>query len=77
MFDITIVSQSFIYRPRTHHHRGRSTRSRHLDEEAAGLLAGDSLAPPSLGSSGLSQHGLATNESVGQARSRIANARDD
>lgn len=41
LFDVTIVSQSFIYRPKTRHHRSRSHR---LSEEEAGLLTGDSLA---------------------------------
>ncbi|KAF4603844.1 hypothetical protein EYR40_001017 [Pleurotus pulmonarius] len=42
LFDVTIVSQSFIYRPKPRHHRTRSNR---LSEEEAGLLTGDSLAP--------------------------------
>jgi uncharacterized protein with PQ loop repeat len=47
VFDITIVAQSFIYRPRAHHHRGRQrvarTQSRMLGEEETGLLSGDAL----------------------------------
>jgi hypothetical protein len=77
MFDITIVSQSFIYRPRSHHHRGRSTRSRRLDEEEAALLSADSLAYPPVESSGLSQHGLPTNDSVVQSRGRTFGLHND
>lgn len=40
MFDITIVSQSFVYRPR--HHKAGLLRSHVLDEEATGLLSADS-----------------------------------
>jgi hypothetical protein len=76
MFDITIVSQSFIYRPRSHH-RGRSTRSRRLDEEEAALLTADSLAYPPVESSGLSQHGPPTNDSVVQSRGRTFGLRND
>ena len=36
MFDITIIGQSFCYRPRVRRH------SRILDEEETGLLSGDS-----------------------------------
>ncbi|KAL0946624.1 hypothetical protein HGRIS_012820 [Hohenbuehelia grisea] len=43
MFDITIVSQSFIYRPK--HRRHHKIRT-HDDEEAAGLLSADALANP-------------------------------
>ena len=68
MFDITIVSQSFIYRPRSHRGRGRSIRARTLNEEETGLLTGDTLAQPPLSSSGVSQHGLTTNESNVQSR---------
>ena len=39
LFDVTIVTQSFIYRPR---HRRNTTHAR--VEEEAGLLTGDSLA---------------------------------
>ena len=39
MFDITIVSQSFCYRPRLRRH------SRALDEEETGLLSADMLSP--------------------------------
>ena len=68
MFDITIVSQSFIYRPRAHRGRGRSVRARTINEEETGLLSGDILAQPPLSSSGVSQHGLTTNESNVQSR---------
>ncbi|KAH7919011.1 hypothetical protein BV22DRAFT_972416, partial [Leucogyrophana mollusca] len=45
VFDITIVSQSFIYRtPPRHRIRSNSVRSTALAEEEAGLLRGDSLA---------------------------------
>ncbi|KAF8212118.1 PQ loop repeat-domain-containing protein [Mycena galopus ATCC 62051] len=40
MFDVTIVGQSWIYRPRPRRHG----RSRTLVEEGAGLMAGDTLA---------------------------------
>ncbi|KAL4247291.1 Lysosomal/Vacuolar Amino Acid Transporter 1 [Abortiporus biennis] len=38
MFDVTIVTQSFIYRPKHHNTRGRRA-SRTLNEEEAGLLS--------------------------------------
>jgi hypothetical protein len=41
MFDITIVTQSFIYRPRP---KRQHTTPRLLEEEA-GLLASDALSP--------------------------------
>ncbi|KAF9454569.1 hypothetical protein P691DRAFT_717044 [Macrolepiota fuliginosa MF-IS2] len=41
MFDVTIVTQSFIYKPK--HKKRYATRSRNV-EERAGLLAGDALA---------------------------------
>ncbi|KII88392.1 hypothetical protein PLICRDRAFT_41555 [Plicaturopsis crispa FD-325 SS-3] len=43
-FDITIVIQSFLYRPRPHHRGRRTSTARHeaLDEERAGLLGQDS-----------------------------------
>lgn len=41
MFDITIVGQSFCYRPR--HRRRLYTHSRALEEEA-GLLSADALS---------------------------------
>lgn len=40
MFDVTIVGQSWIYRPRPRRHG----RSRTLGEEEGGLMAGDALA---------------------------------
>ncbi|KAF8965250.1 PQ loop repeat-domain-containing protein [Flammula alnicola] len=42
MFDITIVAQSFCYKPR--HKRHASAHVRVLDEEEAGLLSGDALS---------------------------------
>ena len=39
MFDVTIVTQSFIYRPKAHT-RGRRA-SRTVNEEEAGLLSAD------------------------------------
>ncbi|KAK7054771.1 hypothetical protein VNI00_003234 [Paramarasmius palmivorus] len=44
MFDITIVIQSFIYRPKPRRHT--RSMSRTIGEEERGLLAGDSLARP-------------------------------
>lgn len=41
MFDITIVGQSFCYRPRPRRHLSRA-----LDEEEAGLLSGSDTLPP-------------------------------
>lgn len=43
MFDITIVTQSFIYRPRPRRHSLAHSR---LDEEETGLLAGESMVRP-------------------------------
>ncbi|KAL1747564.1 PQ loop repeat-domain-containing protein [Schizophyllum fasciatum] len=48
-FDITIVAQSFIYRPRHRRHRSRleegsSSRTRMVEEERSSLLSGDVLA---------------------------------
>ncbi|RDB21056.1 Lysosomal amino acid transporter 1 [Hypsizygus marmoreus] len=42
MFDVTIVTQSFVYRPR--HRRHSTLHSSRMEEEAAGLLSGDSVA---------------------------------
>ncbi|KAL1712110.1 PQ loop repeat-domain-containing protein [Schizophyllum commune] len=49
MFDITIVTQSFIYRPRHRRHRSRmeegsSSQTRMIEEERSSLLSGDVLA---------------------------------
>ncbi|KAJ4487860.1 PQ loop repeat-domain-containing protein [Lentinula aciculospora] len=44
VFDLTIVTQSFIYHSK---HRQRRSRSRTTTEEEGGLLAGDTLAHPS------------------------------
>lgn len=45
MSDITIVAQSFVYRPKQQsHHRRSSTRGRSVHEEEAGLLTADALA---------------------------------
>ncbi|KAF5380890.1 hypothetical protein D9615_004025 [Tricholomella constricta] len=41
LFDVTIVGQSFIYRPR---HRRHSTVYSRIEEEETGLLTGDSVA---------------------------------
>lgn len=41
MFDMTIVTQSFLYRPKPRRHLTRSRLS--LSEEEAGLLSGDGL----------------------------------
>lgn len=43
MFDVTIVSQSWIYRRRPSRHGGRrySVRGRTVDEEEAALLGAD------------------------------------
>ena len=43
MFDITIVTQSFIYRPRPRRHNLAHLR---LDEEETGLLTGESMVRP-------------------------------
>jgi len=43
MFDITIVTQSFIYRPRPRRHNLAHIR---LDEEETGLLTGESMVRP-------------------------------
>ncbi|KDR81691.1 hypothetical protein GALMADRAFT_58600 [Galerina marginata CBS 339.88] len=55
MFDITIVAQSFIYRPR--HRRHSTTHSRVLDEEEAGLLSGDALSAHPPGDSAILNRG--------------------
>jgi hypothetical protein len=62
VFDVTIVTQSFIYRrsPR----RQASVRSRMTEEEEAGLLSRDALAHPHRGSS----------DSVAQSRGRTSSA---
>lgn len=45
MFDITIVTQSLIYRPRRKRHGSSArNRSRMVEEEESGLLTGDALA---------------------------------
>lgn len=49
MFDVTIVAQSFIYRPRHRRQRsrledGNNSRSRMVEEERSSLLSGDVLA---------------------------------
>ena len=44
MFDITIVTQSFIYRPR--HRRHNLLEHVRLDEEETGLLTGESMVRP-------------------------------
>jgi solute carrier family 66 (lysosomal lysine-arginine transporter), member 1 len=49
VFDITIVTQSFIYTPKLHH-RGRRSSVRRRAEEEAGLLSGDALAGGSIDS---------------------------
>ncbi|KAF9535260.1 PQ loop repeat-domain-containing protein [Crepidotus variabilis] len=58
MFDITIVSQSFCYRPRQHRRHHAATYARVPDEEEAGLLSGDALAAhPSADSAYISNRG--------------------
>ena len=46
LFDVSIVSQSLIYRPKLLRNRGRqsSTHRRTVSEEETGLLSGDALA---------------------------------
>jgi hypothetical protein len=61
VFDITIVTQSFIYRP--HPRRQASMRSRFSEEEESGLLNRDSLARPRRDS---------TSESVAQSQGRTS-----
>jgi len=70
MFDVTIVSQSFIYRGRHPRRRGRGTSVVHraaLIEEQAGLLGGDTLAS--------SYHGGRSASVVPHSRSRTSGAR--
>ncbi|KAG2020204.1 hypothetical protein CC2G_005572 [Coprinopsis cinerea AmutBmut pab1-1] len=56
MFDITIVTQSFIYRPRPKRHLAHSRLS--ISEEEAGLLSADALHPPiSAGESAIMNRG--------------------
>ena len=43
MFDVTIVCQSFLYRPKGSHSRGRHP-SRTYNEEEAGLLSAEATA---------------------------------
>jgi len=45
MFDITIVSQSFCYRPR-HRRHSIAVYARAPDEEGSGLLSDDALSTP-------------------------------
>jgi len=70
MFDITIVSQAFIYRGRHPRRRGRGNSIVHsaaLAEERAGLLGGDVLAG--------SYHGGRSTSVVPHSRSRTSGAR--
>jgi hypothetical protein len=70
MFDVTIVSQSFIYRGRHPRRRGRGTSVVHraaLIEEQAGLLGGDALAS--------SYHGGRSASVVPHSMSRTSGAR--
>ncbi|KAF8798096.1 hypothetical protein BYT27DRAFT_7124378 [Phlegmacium glaucopus] len=55
MFDITIVGQSFCYRPRPRRHL--STYGRASDEEEAGLLSADALSPHPPGDSAIMNRG--------------------
>lgn len=54
MFDMTIVTQSYLYRPKIFPRRSHSTHIRHPysahEEESAGLLSGDALASSSTAS---------------------------
>lgn len=43
MFDVTIVMQSFVYRPRPRRHNLAHSR---LDEEETGLMTGESMVRP-------------------------------
>jgi len=45
MFDVTIVSQSFCYRPRQRRH-SMAAHARVPDEEESGLLSDDALSTP-------------------------------
>ena len=50
MFDVTIVSQSFCYRPR-HRRHSMAVHARVPDEEESGLLSDDALSTPESSSS--------------------------
>jgi len=55
MFDITIVGQSFCYRPR--HRRHGTMIHRVSDEETAGLLSGDPVSAHLPGDSAIMNRG--------------------
>ncbi|KAH9483919.1 Lysosomal amino acid transporter 1 [Psilocybe cubensis] len=59
LFDITIVSQSFCYRPRPRRHNPAS-HSRTVDDEEAGLLSGDALSAHLPGDSAILNRGRAS-----------------